>query len=311
MYAGRRVAVVIPAFNVRDHIVSTLAGIPEFVDNIIVIDDASTDGTTETLAAAADSRITTLAHNVNRGVGRATVTGFRNALTQRAELIVKMDADGQMDPMYIPALLDPITSDGYGYTKGNRFLCTEELRNMPQLRLVGAFCLSFLCKLASGYWHVFDPVNGYVAIRADVLRNLPLNHLARRYFFETDLLIHLNIFRVRVKDIPIAPRYADERSSMRLRTVLLTFPVLLLRGFWYRLYQRHILREFSPVAVFWVFGAIMLLWGMAFGSYSWAESILSGHVATTGTVMLSVLPLILGFQLALQAVLIEINDSPR
>jgi len=311
MYRKQRVAIVIPAFDVRNQIADTLAGIPDFIDTIIVVDDASTDGTAEVLDAVKDSRVTVLTHKINQGVGGATVTGFRNALALSADLIVKMDADGQMDPEYIPALLDPIISDGYGYTKGNRFLCTEEVRNMPWLRLVGAFCLTFLSKLASGYWHVFDTVNGYVAIKADVVRNLPLNHLERRYFFETDLLIHLNILRVRVKDIPIPPRYGNERSSMRLLAVALTFPTFLLRGFWYRLYQRHILREFSAVALFWVFGTILLLWGTAFGAYTWAKSVYSGHAATTGTVMLSVLPFILGFELALQAILIEINESPR
>ena len=309
MYYGRRVTVVIPAYNVRKQILTTLAGIPDLVDNIIVVDDASSDGTSQVLADVLDSRLMRFTHETNQGVGGAVVTGFRGALAQKAELIVKMDADGQMDPKYIPALLEPIVAGACGYTKGNRFLSTEELRSMPWLRLVGAFCLTFLCKLASGYWHVFDPVNGYVAIDVNVLRKLPLNHLARRYFFETDLLIHLNVFRVRIKDVPIPPRYGDEQSSMRLLTVLFTFPVFLLKGFWYRLYQRHVLREFSAVAVFWVFGAVMLLWGTGFGAFVWTKSIHSGHVATTGTVMLSVLPLMLGFQLALQAILIEINDS--
>jgi glycosyltransferase involved in cell wall biosynthesis len=311
MYRGRKVAVVVPAYNVADTIASVINGIPDFVDLIVVVNDASTDRTAGSLRELQTARLTTLQHTLNRGVGGAMVTGFRAALDRGADLIVKIDGDGQMDPEFIPALLDPIVSDGYGYAKGNRFLFNERLREMPKLRLIGTFLLTFLLKLASGYWHVFDPVNGYVAIAADSLRKIPLDRLAKRYFFESDMLIHLNIFKVRVKDVPLPSRYGDEKSSMRLSKVVLSFPFLLLKGFWYRLYKRYVLREFSAVAVFWVFGILFLIWGTGFGSYTWLRSSWSGRPASTGTVMLSVLPFILGFELVLQAMLIEIQDSPR
>jgi len=311
MYRGRKVAVVIPAYNVAKTIASVIMGIPDFVDQIVVVDDASTDRTAESLREIESPRLAVLQHPVNQGVGGAVVTGFRAALEHGAELIVKMDGDGQMDPQYLPALLDPIVSDGYGYAKGNRFLSDERLGEMPRIRLIGTFILTFLSKLASGYWHIFDPVNGYLAVEADSLRKIPLDSVAKRYFFETDMLIHLNIFRVRVKDVPIPPRYGDERSSMRLSKVALSFPFLLLKGFGYRLYNRYVLREFSAVVVFWVFGILFLTWGTVFGSYTWFRSSWSGQQASTGTVMLSVLPFILGFQLVLQAILIEIQDSPR
>lgn len=311
MYKGRKVAVVIPAFNAANQIVAVLNSLPELVDQIIVVNDASTDGTADALAATKDSRLTVVRHATNQGVGAAMVTGFRLALERGAQVVVKVDADGQMDPEYIPALLEPIVADGYGYAKGNRFLCNEQLGAMPRVRLAGTFCLTFLSKLASGYWHVFDPVNGYVAIDADALSKLPLDRLARRYFFESDMLIHLNVFGVRVKDVPIPSRYGDGPSFMRLSTVVFTFPGLLFKGFWYRLYHRHILREFSAVAVFWILGMLLLAWGTGFGAYTWVKSIHSGHVASTGTVMLSVLPFFIGFELALQAILIEINASPR
>src|SRR5262249_8679614 len=158
---------------------------------------------------------------------------------------------------------------------------------------------------------VFDPQNGFVAIDARMLHKIPLGRLARRYFFENDMLVQLNVFKARVKDVAIPARYGDEKSSMRVSTVLATFPVYLFRRFWYRLYQGPVLREFSPVAVFWVLAAFLLSWGTALGAVTWIKSIVSGHLASTGTVMLSVLPFILGFQLALQAVLIEIQESPR
>jgi len=154
-------------------------------------------------------------HAENQGVGGAIVTGFRLALDRGADIVVKMDGDGQMDPSFLPSLLDPIAVEGYAYAKGNRFLCEDRLPDMPKLRLLGSFGLTFLSKLASGYWHVFDPVNGYVAIDAAMLRRLPLHRLAKRYFFESDMLIHLNVFRARIKDVPVPPRYEDARSSMR------------------------------------------------------------------------------------------------
>jgi hypothetical protein len=216
-----------------------------------------------------------------------------------------------MDPELLPSLLDPIVSEGFAYAKGNRFLREDALRDMPKIRLVGSFCLTFLSKLATGYWHVFDPANGYVAIDATTLRKLPLQRIARRHFFESDMLIHLNVFRARVKDVPMPARYGDEKSSMRLSRVLMTFPLFLLKGFWYRVYERHVLREFSPVAVFWVLGSALLAWGTVFGASTWLSSIWLDRAATTGTVMLSVLPFIMGFQLVLQAILTEIQESPR
>lgn len=311
MYRGRRVAVVIPAFNVAPHIVGVIKEIPEFIDDIIVVEDAGTDETAQLLRGLSEARLTMVQHAANQGVGGTMVTGFRLAMKRGADIVVKMDGDGQMDPRFLSSLLDPIVSEGYAYVKGNRFLGEDSLRDMPKIRLAGSFGLTFLSKLASGYWHVFDPVNGYIAIGAAMLRKLPLDRIARRYFFENDMLIQLNVFRARVKDVPVRARYGDEASSMRLSLVLLTFPLYLMKGFWYRIYQRHVLREFSPVAVFWILGSLLLTWGTGFGAYTWIKSAWSGHVATTGTVMLSVLPFILGFQLVLQAILIEIQESPR
>ncbi len=311
MYQGKRVAVVIPAFNVASQIAGVIGGVPDFVDDVIVVDDAARDATAEIASASSDPRVTLIRHERNLGVGGAVVTGFRAALERGAEVIAKMDGDGQMDPAQLPALLEPIVSEGCAYAKGNRFLHVDALRAMPRARLVGNFVLTFLTKLASGYWHVFDFVNGYVAIDAATLRRIPLERLAQRYFFESDMLIHLNVFRARVRDVPMPARYGDERSAMRIRHVLLTFPLFLARGFWYRVYERHVLREFSPVAVFWVLGALLLTWGTVFGAATWTASIALGRAATTGTVMLSVLPFILGFQLVLQAILTEIQESPR
>jgi glycosyltransferase involved in cell wall biosynthesis len=305
------VAVVVPAYNVAKQIAGVVAGMPELVDEIIVVEDAGSDDTARIVRAIRDPRLTLIEHAVNQGVGGATLSGFRSALERGADVVVKMDGDGQMDPAFLPALLEPIVTEGYSYAKGNRFLREDSLRDMPTIRLVGNFILTFLTKLASGYWHVFDPVNGYLAIDAATLRKLPLARIARRHFFESDMLIHLNVFRARVKDVAMPARYGDEQSTLRVSRVLVTFPLFLVKGFWYRIYERHVLREFSPVAVFWILGSLLLGWGTVFGATTWLYSIWYGRPATTGTVMLSVLPFILGFQLVLQAILTEIQESPR
>ncbi len=311
MYRDKQIGVVIPAYNVADHIRHVVDGLPALVDRIVVVNDASKDRTSEVLGSLSEPRVQVLALPSNTGVGGAMVAGFRAALAGGVDIVVKMDGDGQMDPQQLPRLLDAIIVDGFDYAKGNRFLDSDELAQMPKLRLFGNFILSFLTKLSSGYWSVFDPQNGFVAIDAAVLRRIPLDRLSRRYFFENDMLVHLNIVQARVKDVAIPARYGDERSSLRVSQVLATFPAYLCRRFWYRVYQRHVLRDFSVVAVFWVVGAALVVWGVGFGATMWVISAVSGRVASTGTVMLAALPLILGFQLVLQAILIEIQESSR
>lgn len=311
MYREKKIGVVIPAYNVAGHIRDVVEGLPALVDRIVVVDDASKDKTSEVLASLSEPRLHVLSLPVNTGVGGAMVAGFRAIVASGVDLVVKMDGDGQMDPQQLPRLLDAIVVDGYDYAKGNRFLDSDELAQMPKLRLLGNFILSFLTKLSSGYWSVFDPQNGFVAIDVTVLRKLPLERLSRRYFFENDMLVHLNIAQARVKDVAIPARYGDERSSLRVSQVLATFPAYLCRRFWYRVYQRHVLRDFSVVAVFWIVGAALVSWGVGFGATMWVVSAVSGHPATTGTVMLAALPLILGFQLVLQAILIEVQESSR
>jgi glycosyltransferase involved in cell wall biosynthesis len=304
------VHVVIPAYNVASRIAAVLKSVPDFVDAITVVDDASRDGTADAARDAGDPRVQVLRHDVNRGVGAAMVTGFADALAAGDGIVVKMDGDGQMDPAMLPRLLDPIVEGRCGYAKGNRFLFARELAAMPRHRLVGNFSLTFLTKLASGYWHVFDPQNGYVAIASSALRLLELQRLSRRWFFENDMLINLNVFNVPVADVAIAARYGDERSAMSIGRVLVSFPFHLFRGYWSRFYRKYVLRDFSPVALFMLAGIPLLLFGMCFGGYTWVQSWRLNRFASTGTVMLSVLPFIVGFQLVLQALVLEMRESP-
>jgi dolichol-phosphate mannosyltransferase len=310
VYRETRVHVVIPAYNVAPRIAAVLKSVPDFVDAITVVDDASRDGTADAARGAGDPRVQVLRHDVNRGVGAAMVTGFADALAAGEGIVVKMDGDGQMDPAMLPRLLDPIVEGRCGYAKGNRFLFARELAAMPRHRLVGNFSLTFLTKLASGYWHVFDPQNGYVAIASSALRLLELHRLSRRWFFENDMLINLNVFNVPVADVAIPARYGDERSSMSIGRVLVSFPFHLFRGYWSRFYRKYVLRDFSPVALFMLAGIPLLLFGIFFGGYTWVQSWRLNRFASTGTVMLSVLPFIVGFQLVLQALVLEMRESP-
>lgn len=311
MYEGLRVAVVMPALNEAGHIGDVLRRMPDWIDRIIVVDDHSTDGTAEAAEQAGDGRLEVIRHHASQGVGGATIAGMRRALDDGADLLVKVDGDGQMDPQQIDKLLAPLAHEGYDYTKANRFLHTDALRQMPRARLLGNFALTFLTKLASGYWHLFDPQNGFLAVRAAALRRLPLQDIARGFFFENDMLIRLNIEHCRVKDVAIPAHYGNEQSSLRIRRVLLTFPALLARGLGVRIWEKYMLRDFSPIAVFWLLGVPLMLFGGVFGSWHWANSWWSGRPASTGTVMLSVLPFLLGFELLLQAIILEIRESPR
>ena len=304
-------AVAIPAFRAESTIAGVIATLPALVDHVVVVDDASPDGTSKALAAIADPRLTALRNPRNLGVGGAMKTALRHCLELHVDVVVKMDADGQMDPEQLPALLDVLVDTGCDYVKGNRFLDEHALRAMPRVRLLGNLVLTFLTKMASGYWHIFDPQNGYVVARASVLRRLVLEDIADDYFFENDMLVHLNILEGRVIDVPMPARYGNERSSMRIAVVLRRFPLRLMGRLRKRIWQRYVVRDFSPVALFLLLGAPMLLAGIAFGAWAWYESSTTGIVASTGRVMLSVLPIVIGFQLILQAVLLDIHSSPR
>jgi len=310
MYKEKRILIVIPAYNEERHVGDVLAGIPDYVDKVIVVDDCSADNTAQVIASVRDDRLVALQTDRNQGVGGATILGYVKAKEFDCDIVVKMDGDGQMTPEHLPLLLDKV-ADGYDYAKGNRFLAGASLESMPRHRLIGNIILTFLNKLASGYWHIFDPQNGYTAISFAALSRLDLSRLHHRYFFENDMLIALNLQNARVADVPIPARYGTERSDLNPFRAGVTFPLLFIPRLCRRIYQKYILRDFSPIALFLVMGLLLFGWGFLFGAYHWILSILTNHVATTGTVMLAVLPLILGFQLMLQAIVLDIQETPR
>ena len=213
MSVGRpSIAVVVPAYRVAAHIADVIARIPPEVRHIIVVDDASPDDLPDVLAKVSDVRLVVLRHETNRGVGGAMKTGFRHALTLDADIVVKVDGDGQMDPALIPQFLDPIMCGEADFTKGNRFDDLSVIRHMPFARRLGNLALSFLVKLASGYWSLFDPCNGYLAIRAAVLSRISIDRLEDRYFFEISLLCEAYFAKAVLRDIPMRPVYRGETS---------------------------------------------------------------------------------------------------
>lgn len=309
MYKGATVAAVVPAYKEELMIAQVITTMPDYVDHIVIVDDCSPDDTSAAAAAVKDDRVTLIRHEVNQGVGGAILTGHRAALELGSDVNVIMAGDAQMDPQYLPPLLDKVTDEGYGFAKANRFYSPESFDGMPRYRIFGNILLSFMTKLASGYWNLFDPQNGYTAIRAEVLNRLPLSRIAKRYSFENDLLIHLNVLQVPAVDVPVPAIYGDEVSSIKLRKVI---PELLNRltvGFWTRVWYRYVLWSFSPIALLLFLGLILFAFGL--GVSIWLLFLIVGStIATAGTVMLAALPLMLGTQMLISALQLDIQASP-
>lgn len=309
MYRDARVAVVVPCYNEERHVAEVIATMPAIVDHVVVVDDRSTDSTSSVAQAAADARTVVLRHEVNTGVGGAIVSGHRTALELGADVVVVMAGDGQMDPQYLPALLEPVVTGGKGFAKANRFYSATSFAGMPRYRVIGNIALTFLTKVASGYWNLVDPQNGYTAISREVLERMPLDRLAARYEFENDQLIWLNILDVPAVDVPIPAVYRDETSTLRLHQVMPRLIRLLARGFWRRIWRKYVLWSFSPIALLLVVGLLLLALGIGVGIWAVAASIGPGE-ASTGTWLLSVGPVLVGIQLLVQALVLDIQATP-
>jgi glycosyltransferase involved in cell wall biosynthesis len=305
------VAIVIPMYRVAPYIQQVIAGIPDWVSWIIAVDDASPDDSAQKVRELTDPRIVLVQHTVNQGVGGATLTGFCKAVEVGARVAVKLDGDGQMNTSYLWKMVEPLLAGQADYTKGNRFFHVVDIGQMPIVRRVGNLGLSFLTKVASGYWNVFDPTNGYIAISLDSLGSLDLPHVHKRYFFESSMLIELNLARAVIFEVPMPARYNGEVSSLSIRRTLLEFPVQLVKGLFRRIWLQYFVLDFSLGSLFMVFGVLMGIFGTIWGLYFWNKSIVTGIPASTGTVMIAVLPVILGFQLLLQSVAYDIQNVPR
>jgi len=277
------IGVVIPCFRVADRVLDVIAAIPADVARIYCVDDGCPDGSGQRIADnCRDARVSVLHHARNRGVGAAMVTGYRQALADNMEVVVKIDGDGQMDPALIARFVGPIVAGEADYTKGNRFFSPASLAGMPPVRVIGNAALSFFSKFSTGYWNVFDPNNGYTAVHAGVLKALPLERIADGYFFEADMLFRLSTVRAVVQDIPMRAVYRDERSDLRVLREILPFTWRHTVNFFKRIVYSYFLRDFHLASIEWLLGPALLLFGVLYGATEWAESVRSGVVATAG-----------------------------
>jgi glycosyltransferase involved in cell wall biosynthesis len=308
VYRNQKVAVSIPAYNEEKLIVKTIESLPDFIDLAVVIDDCSADRTSEMVRTLNDPRVILERNDQNQGVGFSVIRGFKRALQEGAEILCIMPGDAQCDPVHLPKMIEAVQDGECEYAKANRFL--QGIEEMPAFRRFGNTLLTILTKFATGYYSIFDTQNSFSAIRAETLRRLDLDRISPRYEFENSYLLHLSFIGARVKDVPIPPIYGEERSTIKMLPFMTRTSLTLFLGFFARIYRKYVLYNFHPIALFLFSGIFLLLWGIAFGLFALVES-LGEDSATTGTVMLSVLPFLMGFQLVLSALVLDIQNEPK
>jgi len=307
------VAVVIPAFRVENWITDVVSEIPSFIKTIIAVEDSSPDDTGHVLDALAsvEPRLVVIRHDWNQGVGGATISGYQEAIRRGVDIIVKMDGDGQMDANYLEKLIEPIIAGHCEYSKGNRFRYWSYLQEMPLVRKIGNLGLSFLVKLATGYWNIFDPTNGFTAISVETLHRLDFGLLEQRYLFETSMLSALYLINARIKQVPMHAKYKGAPSSLKIFESFAKFLTYLPKIMLRRFVHRYILIDFTAISIFVILGLFSIAFGTTFGIYHWVRSLQTMQPATAGTVMVSAMPVILGFQFFLQAIVLDIQNVPK
>lgn len=312
MINGHTVAAIIPCYRVSRNVLSVLERVPESVDAVFCIDDACPEQSGRLIQSTTrDPRVHVIFNESNQGVGGAVLRGYRAAIDSGHSILVKVDGDGQMDPTLIPLFVKPIADGFADYTKGNRFWRVDELGSMPLARRLGNLSLSFLSKVSTGYWDVFDPTNGYTAVHSKVAAQIPFDRLSKRYFFETDMLFRLGTLRAVVQDVPMDPIYGDESSSLSVLKSLFEFSLSHARNSLKRVIYRYFLRDFSVASLELMFGLAMLLFGATFGALNWAASAQAGVPTPTGTIVLSAVALLSGLQFLLAFVSYDVSSVPR
>jgi len=308
----RVIAVVIPCYNVKEYILGVLKKIGPEVTQIICIDDKCPQNSGDYIQNnCMDDRVSVLYNQFNLGVGGATMKGYSEAIRSGADIVVKIDGDGQMDPALIKRFIMPIISARADYTKGNRFYRLESLKRMPIPRIIGNAALSFITKLSTGYWNIFDPTNGFTAIHSRIIRELPLKNISNRYFFESDILFRLNIIGAVVEEVPMDSVYGNEKSNMKIAGLILEFLYKHIRNYFKRIAYNYFLRNFGVASLELVLGNVLFLFGLIFGSIKWSESLSTGVPVSAGTVMLAGLPVIVGLQMLLSFVNYDVNNIPN
>jgi dolichol-phosphate mannosyltransferase len=306
------IAAVIPCYKVSRHILDVIRLFGPECTRIYVVDDCCPDSSGRLVEEhCSDRRVKVLYNSRNLGVGGAVMIGYRTAIAEGAHIIVKIDGDGQMDPKLLTQFVAPILEGEADYTKGNRFYNLSNIKDMPRVRIFGNGILSFMAKLSTGYWNIFDPTNGYTAIHVKAANRLAFEKISRRYFFETDILFRLNTFRAVVVDIPMDSVYGAEESNLRITHIWGDFLYKHMRNFLKRVFYNYFLRDVSIASIELIIGFLMFIFGVGFGGYHWITSATRGVATPAGTVMVAALPIILGLQLLLAFLSYDISSVPK
>lgn len=306
------IAAIIPCFRETAHVLDVIAGIGGEVSHIFVVDDACPDNTGKHVSEnCRDPRVVVLSHEKNTGVGGAVMTGYAQALDAGADILVKVDGDGQMDPAMITTLVQAIANGEADYAKGNRFHQLQAFGGMPAVRITGNMLLSLASKLSSGYWNIFDPTNGFTAIHAKIAAQLPLDRISKGFFFESDMLFQLGMMRAVVRDVPMKARYGNETSSISISKIIPEFMFKHFVNMNRRIFHSYFVRDFNFVSIQLVLGNVLLLFGVVFGLYWWYDSTVTDVPATAGTVLLAALPIILASQFLINFLNYDSQNFPK
>jgi glycosyltransferase involved in cell wall biosynthesis len=311
MFEDAKIAVIIPCFMVSEHIEEVVSSVPGFVDHVIVVDDCCPENSGSLAQRTGREGLIVLRNQMNLGVGGAVTAGYAKAEELGCDIMIKMDGDGQMDPEQMEKLIIPLVRDEADYAKGNRFNDFRALREMPRMRLIGNGFLSFMLKVASGYWDIMDPTNGYTAIHKRALYKLSLGKISKRFFFESDMLINMGIARVVVMDVSMPARYGEEKSTLNIWKTLFHFPPRLFVGFVKRIFLRYFVYDFNMASIYILLGIPLLIFGLLYGLDKWIESLRTMIPAPLGSIMVATLPIIVSMEMLLQAINIDINSVPR
>jgi len=305
-------AIVIPCYRAGDTLLDVLSKIPQdLIDYVIIIDDMCPDNSGQLIKGLNKDKFIVIFHKKNKGVGGAVISGYRKALELGCDIIIKLDGDGQMNPVYVSELIDPLLKDKADYVKGNRFNDANVLRVMPKVRLLGNSFLSFVVKFVSGYWDIMDPTNGYTAIHRKVLEQINLSRISNDYFFEINMLIELNIINAVVMDVSLPAQYGNEVSSLKIPNVMIKFPIKMFKGLIKRVFLKYFIYDFNMASVYIVSGLPILILSFLFGIWQWRDSCLTGIPRSAGTIMLVALPMVISFQMLLTAINIDIFNTPK
>jgi len=305
---------IIPTYKALNTICAVVDHATRYVDLVIVVDDQcpQRSGALVEKEFHNNESVLVISHSRNQGVGGAVKTGIAKALELGASVIIKIDADNQMDPRYIPVITNLFAADGgLEYVKGNRFIDLKLIGAMPRLRLIGNSGLSLLVKFSSGYWNILDPTNGYIAFSSRALQRIQWQELSPRYFFETHVLCVMGLKKARIAEIDMPARYGDEESSLSMPKSLLEFPPKLFKLWLKRMLLQYFVFDINLGSLYLLFGLILTASAALFGVYEWVASIVTKTPRTTGTVMLAVLPFLMGFQLLLNALMHDVQFSAK